>query len=124
MRAGEDDNSAARLAVMDLRLRLERIATQAVVGSFPDASMEVAPASVGDRLALILVAYESKATLPELLGMVRLARHIFSRTSDVLHGRFNMVNLPPVLLIEWETLIERLENFAEPVKQTANDHVI
>jgi len=102
-------DSATRLAVVDLRLRLERVATKAVTSSFPGQAVFVEQTRIRERLAFIPVAYEAEASLAELLGMVRLARHIYRRTSDVLHGRSNMVNLSPVLLLEWESLVLHLE---------------
>lgn len=113
-------NSVTRLAVVDLRLRLERVATKAVAASFPGQSVIVEQTRIRERLAFVSVAYEAEATLPELLGMVRLARHIYSRTSDVLHGRSNMVNLSAVLLVEWETFVARLEALAGSVDQSAD----
>ena len=114
-------SSISRLAVVDLRVRLERVATGAVSASFAGQSVIVDQAHIRERLAFIPVAYEAEATLPELLGMVRLARHIYSRTSDVLHGRSNMVNLSAVLLIEWESFVVRLEGLTRPSDQIADD---
>ena len=114
------ENSATRLAVVDLRLRLERVATKAVSSAFPGQSVTVEQTRIRERLAFIAVAYATESNLPELLGMVRLARHIYSRTSDVLHGRSNMVNLSTVLLAEWNTFVVRLETLTRPVDQSTD----
>lgn len=113
MTAGDVTNeSGTRLAVINLRLRVEQIATQAVSDAFPSQPVIVAQTNIGPRLAFVLVAYETRAAPSELLGLIRLARHIYKRTSDVLHGRSSMVNLPAVLLKEWEAIVLRLETIA------------
>lgn len=117
---GRTGESATRLAVVDLRLRLERVATRAVTAAFSSHAVVVEQTRIRERLAFIPVAYEAKAPLPELLGMVRLARHIYGRTSDVLHGRSNMVNLSTVLLAEWESFVVQLEALERPVAQNAD----
>jgi len=104
--------SATRLAVVDLRQRLELVAINAVNDSFPTQSVLVEQIQIRQRLAFIVVAYPKKATLSELIGMLRVARHIYSRTSDVLHGRSSMVNLSAVLLDEWDTFVRRIEQLA------------
>lgn len=114
---GGTGDSVTRLAVVDLRLRLEAAATRAVTASFPGQAVYVEQTRIRERLAFIPVAYEAEASIAELLGMVRLARHIYSRTSDVLHGRSNMVNLSAVLLLEWETFVSRVEVLDSSVKQ-------
>ena len=105
--------SETRLAVVDLRQRLELVAGNAVTDSFPGKGVLVNQTQIGQRLAFIVVAYESKASLSELIGILRVARHIYSRTSDVLHGRSSMVNLSPVLLDEWDAFVEHIEELAQ-----------
>lgn len=104
--------SETRLTVIDLRLRLEQIAVRAVTDSFQSQPVNVDQTNISNRMAFVLVAYQARATPSELFGLVRLARHIYRRTSDVLHGRSSMVNLPAVLLFEWETVVTRLETIA------------
>ena len=119
MTTGEVTNdSGTRLTVMKLRLRLEHIVVRAVTDSFTDQSVDVGQTDIGKRMPFLLIAYEARATPSELLGLVRLARHIYRRTSDVLHGRSSMVNLPAVLLSEWEIIVTRLEAIAGTEVQT------
>lgn len=106
---GMTDATKTRLAVIDLRLRIERLATGAVTNAFPGRSVVVPQTNISNRLAFIFVANGTQATPSELLGLIRLSRHIYRRTSDVLHGRSSMVNLPAVLLAEWEASVARLE---------------
>lgn len=116
-------NSAVRLSVVDLRLRIEKLAIRAVFDSFPGAGVLVPQARISERLGFVAVAYGTSATRVELLGKVRLARHIYRRTSDVLHGRSNMVNLSVVLLAEWDACISDLESLAPTIDQDADAEV-
>lgn len=100
--------TAKRLAVLDLRNRLERLA----VKQFEEACAQ-GPLGfdnrIRDRLAFVLVTCRGKATPDELHRLVRLARYVYARSSDVLHGRSSMVNVPDVVLAEWQAAVERLE---------------
>lgn len=118
------NDSETRLMVINLRLRLEQIAVQAVTDSFRSQTVNVGQTNISNRMAFVLVAYQARTTSSELLGLIRLARHIYRRTSDVLHGRSSMVNLPTVLLSEWETVVARLETIAriEP-KEELDGHI-
>lgn len=106
--------SSTRLAVVDLRHRIELVAVSAVRESFPQQSVPTEQTHIRQKLAFILVAHADKAPETELIGTLRMARHIYSRTSDVLHGRSSMVNLSPVLLTEWKTFVAQLEDYAQP----------
>ena len=115
---GMTDATRTRLAVIDLRLRIERLAIGAVTNAFPGRLVVVPQTNISNRLAFIFVAHGAQTTSSELLGLIRLSRHIYRRTSDVLHGRSSMVNLPAVLLAEWEATVEHLEmivRLAHPV---------
>ncbi|MGO1053591.1 hypothetical protein [Crossiella sp. CA198] len=64
--------------------------------------------SIGKRLNFVLGCVpESRWT--EAIGLIRLGRHVYAKTSDVLHGRASAVNLPQKVLDEWRTVVERLE---------------
>lgn len=108
------ERSAIRLAVVDLRYRIELVAVNAVVASFPQNVVSTRQTQIRAKLAFILVAHAGKVPEPELIGMLRISRHIYKRTSDVLHGRSSMVNLSPVLLAEWEVYVARLEDLSQP----------
>lgn len=99
-----------RLTVVNLRHRIEMVAVGAVRDSFPSQPVSVEQVQIGRLLAFIPVAYGQKAPMPELIGMVRTARHIYKRSSDVLHGRSSMVNLPAALVDEWAAFVETLED--------------
>lgn len=106
------EQPARRLAVVNLRHRIEMIAVGAVRDSFTSQQVSVEQNQIGQLLAFIPIAYEQKASMPELIGMVRTARHIYKRSSDVLHGRSSMVNLSAVLVDEWSAFVETLEDLA------------
>lgn len=97
-----------RLAVLDLRNRLERIAIQQFEASCDQGSLGY-DNKIRNRLSFVLVTCREKAGAAELHGLVRLGRHVYARTSDVLHGRSSMVNVPDVMLGEWTTTVETLE---------------
>lgn len=106
------EQPARRLAVVNLRQRIEMVAVGSVRDSFNSQQITVEQAQIKQLLAFFPIAYEQKASWPELIGMVRMARHIYKRTSDVLHGRSSMVNLSAVLVDEWAAFVEKLEGVA------------
>lgn len=101
-----------RLAVVNLRHRIEMVAVGAVRDSFPSQLVSVKQTQIRRLLGFVTVAYGHKASMPKLIGMVKTARHIYKRTSDVLHGRSSVVNLPAVLVDEWAAFVETLEDLA------------
>lgn len=111
-------DSTVRLGVVDIRLRIEKLVTKAVADSFPNSAVSVDQSDIRKRLAFVLVAYGNESTEAEILGLIHLARHIYKRTSDVLHGRSNMVNLATVLLAEWRVVVTQLEDLSADVDST------
>lgn len=102
--------SAARIAALDLRIRLERLAAAA----FDHACKPAKPGKQSrakDRL-LCLLHDVPDAQLGSTHRLIHLGCHVFERTSDVLHGRLGMINLPPVVVDEWRNVVERLEALA------------
>lgn len=95
--------------IVDLRHRIEVIAVDAVESALPSLEHAVEQNNISRRLAFLPVVCEQRAPVTELLGMVRIARHIYRRSSDVLHGRSSMVNLPRVLIDEWSDAISQIE---------------
>lgn len=102
--------AVSRLAVVDLRQRIEAIAVNAEARLRGVPDQQFPRNDIRKRLTFIVAAYQDHRTIEELLGMVRLCRHIYKRSSDVLHGRSNLVNLSPVLLAEWEEAISHVES--------------
>jgi hypothetical protein len=101
--------SARRLEVMRLRIRLEQAAASAF-----DAACD-APQDrmyrqfrTGERLLFVLAAVDAEAQI-EAHRTVRLARHVYRRTSDVLHGRLEGLSVPAAVLAEWSAVVDRVE---------------
>lgn len=96
-----------RLEVMALRVRLEKLAARA----FDDACAPVERGQqdkVKGKLAFLL-AHVPPDQQPEAYRLVRLGRHVYQRSSDVLHGRVAGMSLPAVVVQEWQDVVERLE---------------
>jgi hypothetical protein len=101
-----------RQQVIDLRIRLERVAVGAytAVCSPPRAPR----ASRIETRLLFLVGVVDADNQPETHRLARLGGHVYRRTSDVLHGRTNALDLSDVVLDEWRTVVEDLEATLRP----------
>ncbi|WHT17466.1 hypothetical protein N8J89_30680 [Crossiella sp. CA-258035] len=96
-----------RVEALELRIRLERVA----VTAFDHVCQPGTPGRnsvIGKRLAFVLGCVPEARRI-EAVGLVRLGRHVYAKTSDVLHGRASAVNLPQVVVDEWRAVVERLE---------------
>jgi hypothetical protein len=96
---------------MDIRIRLERLSTNA----FDRACQPVErgwQSRTKHRLLCLLHGVPS-AELARTHRLIHLGAHVYDRTSDVLHGRLGMLNLPPVVVDEWRDVVERLEALGE-----------
>lgn len=105
-------SAASRIEVLELRLRIERVALEAhrVVCQLPSITVTN---RIPERLAFVLgVAPEDRKD--EAIGLIRLARHIYSKSSDVLHGRSSMLNIPEAVSREWRLVVEQLEEIVSP----------
>jgi hypothetical protein len=98
-----------RLEVMRLRIRLEQAAA---------AAFDVACGAPSDRMGrqlrvdqrlLFLLASLDPDGQAEAHRTVRLARHVYQRTSDVLHGRLEGLSVPAAVLAEWSAVVDRVE---------------
>ena len=93
---------------MDLRIRLERVATVAY-HSARRTRNDGHHTEIKARLVFVL-ARVPPGEFQKVYGLVRLGRHVYDQTSDVLHGRVAMANLPAVVLDEWAEIVTRLED--------------
>lgn len=106
-----------RVQVLDLRRRLERLAA-----SVFDAACQ--PAETGAqnrihaRLTFIYTIKDTSLGSSQRYQLVRLGRHVYAKSSDVMHGRTSMINLPQVIIDEWRSIIEQLESFVEDSSQS------
>ncbi len=105
------DVTYRRMQVLELRIRLELVAATAYdqVCKSPVAG---AQDNIRKRL-LFLMSYVPHDRYSETYGLVNLGRHVYARTSDVLHGRTNMINIPQVVIDEWRKIVEDLEAFLD-----------
>ncbi|MDX2601660.1 hypothetical protein PV379_11110 [Streptomyces caniscabiei] len=100
-------SSMSRIEVMELRLRIERVALEAYRIVCHDSSIAYTN-RVPERLAFVL-GMVSEDRMGEAIGLIRLGRHVYSKSSDVLHGRSSMLNVPDAVSREWRLVVERLE---------------
>lgn len=108
-------STARRLAVMRLRIRLEQTAAAAfdVACSAPSHRM-YRQSKTEHRLLFLLAAREARGQ--EAHRTVRLARHVYQRTSDVLHGRLEGLSVPAAVLAEWSAVADRAEALRREVE--------
>jgi hypothetical protein len=97
-----------RHRVLDLRIRLERVAARAF-----DAVC--APESPGRQTDIAVRLTFTVAFVPDedrlrVRRQARLGAHVYSATSDVLHGRHRAPTLNSALLSEWRAVVEALES--------------
>lgn len=99
--------TSRRIRVLDLRIRLERVGAKA----FDDVCQ---PAQTGRQSAtakrlIFLVGLVDAARQPDIHRLAKLGGHVYRRTSDVLHGRLNALDLTDVMIDEWRTVVDDLE---------------
>ncbi|OJY47494.1 hypothetical protein [Pseudonocardia sp. 73-21] len=106
------DATSRRLEVLDLRIRLERTAVEAYVRV---CNTQQRPRASGVRvLLLFLVGLVDSAEQPRVHRLAGLGDHVYRRTSDVLHGRLNALDLTDVVVEEWRTIVTDLEAVVSP----------
>lgn len=103
--------TGARVQVMDLRIRIERLAASAFDRVCQPAIRDHW-SHTRDRLLFAL------AVLPEnefisSYRLIRLGIYVYRRTSDLLHSRSGAANLSQTVIDEWRTVVERLEEAIE-----------
>jgi hypothetical protein len=98
--------------VLDLRIRLERTAVDALAQVCALATRP--PARHVDVQLLFLVGWVPTHEQPQVHRLARLGAHVYRRTSDVLHGRTNALDLSDVVVAEWRTIVEDMEAVLAP----------
>ncbi|GHG24846.1 hypothetical protein [Streptomyces zaomyceticus] len=106
------DLSLRRIKVLELRLRIERVS----FGAYKLVSKPDRPPTVSNgadaQLAFVL-GLVGQDRYGEVLGVIRLSRHIYKKSSDILHGRSGLLNASSVVLDEWELVVSQLEGFLD-----------
>lgn len=94
-----------RVRIHTMRVRIEQIAAHAV------ATVTKQPPEQNQAGArLIVLAHEcSEYAWADSYRVVRLSRHCYKRTSDVLHGRSSMVSVTSSIVDEWDQIVQDLE---------------
>lgn len=106
--------SVRRIEVLALRQRLERAVAGAVDASC-DPLETGKQTQIRKRLVCILSAGGPLTGPDGLYGLMVLARHVYATSSDVLHGRASMVNVPEVMVDEWREVVSRLEKVSSAI---------
>ena len=100
--------TSRRIQVLDLRQRLEKAA--AFVFDQVCRPLESGHQNrIRERLTFIYAIESSILDSSQHHRLIQQTRHIYKKSSDVMHGRANMVNLPQVIIDEWRDVIESLE---------------
>ena len=108
-----------RQEVVDLRIRLERVAMRA----YAAVCLPKRPprASAIEVRLLFLVGLVDAAQQPEVHRLARLGGHVYRRTSDVLHGRTSALDLSDVVVDEWRAVVADMEATLRAHATTANN---
>ena len=96
-----------RIRVLKLRVRLEVLAAR-TFDRVCQPAIRGQQNKIRDRLIFALSGV-SATEFPAAYSTVQLARHVYTKTSEVMHGRLGLVDLPDGLVSEWEEVVDRLE---------------
>jgi hypothetical protein len=99
-----------RIRVLRLRIRLERVAADAF-DRVCDPVLKGQQDRVRSRL-LFLLSDVAPDELPSGYRTIRLARHVYRKTSEVMHGRYGALDLSDALVTEWEEVVDRVESLS------------
>lgn len=104
--------AARRLEVMALRVRLEHLAMRAydTVCQPPTSGGQ---GNTKNRLLFVLALAPEKER-PAVHRLVHLGRHVYKRSSDVLHGRVAGLDVPDIVIAEWRDVVDALEAVEQP----------
>ncbi|MBF4163201.1 hypothetical protein [Nocardioides acrostichi] len=95
---------------MDLRIRLELLAAAA----FDEAcqpSVRGRQSRAKHRLLHLLHNLPNDQAA-EAYKLIRLGAYVMEESSNILHGRSGMIDLPRVVVDEWRSIVEQLEALA------------
>lgn len=106
--------SQLRIEIMELRIRLELLGARA----FDEAcqpSVRGRQSRAKHRLLFLLDDLSDDERV-EAYKLLRLGAYVMEQSSNILHGRNGLIDLPHVIVEEWRGIVERLEALA-PVSQ-------
>lgn len=100
------EETLLRVRVHDIRVSIELIAANAF-GTVTQSGLEQNNATA--RLAVL--AHECATySWAESYRIIRLARHCYKRTSDVMHGRSSMASVTSTIVNEWDQIAKDIED--------------
>lgn len=74
------------------------------------------PGGVMARLLLLLAGASGPADWLAVYGLAKRARDVYRWSSDALHGRVSMLNLPQVVIEEWRAVVNEVEAFVRSLR--------
>lgn len=104
---GLTSSSQIRVEVLELRIRLELLAAAAFDNACRPATTG-RQSNVARRLLFLLDGVPHDRA-DEAYRLVKLGAHVMKETSNILHGRSGMIDLPRVIVDEWREVVEQLE---------------
>lgn len=104
--------TARRIEVLEIRLRIERAAFTAHKLVCQPTNPAQYPNEADGHIPYIL-GLVSAEQFEETFGVIRLARHAYRKSSDILHGRSGMIGAPRALMDEWIEMVEILESIVD-----------
>ncbi|WP_405404904.1 hypothetical protein [Streptomyces sp. NBC_01104] len=106
-----DAASMRRIEILELRLRIESATMRAHNRVCQPDRPPLYVNDVPGRLSMV-IGLVPQEEIMAAVGLVRLAKHVYGRSSDILHGRSSMVDAPEVIIDEWRAIVEKLEIIA------------
>ncbi|MCC5947266.1 MAG: hypothetical protein JJT89_02315 [Nitriliruptoraceae bacterium] len=103
------DGTRRRVQILDLRVRLETMVADAVIEACRSDEPRDRYQNKLERRMPFLLCSTPPQSHSEAHSLIQLARHIYAKSSDVMHGRSEALDVPEVLIVEWRQVIERLE---------------
>ncbi|WP_406452433.1 hypothetical protein OG782_18810 [Streptomyces sp. NBC_00876] len=114
--------SLRRIKVLELRLRIERISFRAHgLVCKPDRPPTIA--NDADSYLSFVLGFVGQERYGEVIGVIRLSRHIYKKSSDILHGRSSLLSASSVVLDEWEFVVSRLERLLDEWSEKGGEGV-
>lgn len=110
--------SQLRIEIMELRIRLELLGARAF-DEVCQPSVRGRQSRAKHRLLFLLDALSDDERV-EAYKLLRLGAYVMEQSSNILHGRSGLIDLPRVIVEEWRGIVERLEVLA-PVSRAEEE---
>jgi hypothetical protein len=110
--------SRQRIRVLALRVRLERIAAEAF-DRICNPETRGEQGNIRARLTFVLAGVPQE-DFAAAHHTVQLARHVYAKTSQVMHGHLGLIDLPDVLVEEWRKVVDDLQALTDRAQRSAD----